>query len=73
MSLDTDKAQWIRSVAEQRLPWISVSDQLGGDSPAVRLYNVQKIPANFLIDREGNIVRRNVPPTEIEAAVKELL
>ena len=51
----------------------SVSDQLGGDSPAVRLYNVQKIPANFLIDREGNIVRRNVPPTEIEAAVKELL
>ncbi|HJE87917.1 peroxiredoxin family protein [Rikenella microfusus] len=73
VSLDTDKAQWIRSVAEQRLPWISVSDQLGGDSPAVRLYNVQKIPANFLIDREGNIVRRNVPPTEIEAAVKELL
>ena len=54
-------------------PWSSVSDQLGGDSPAVRLYNVQKIPANFLIEREGNIVRRNVPPTEIEAAVKELL
>lgn len=71
--LDTNKAQWIRSVSEQRLPWISVSDLLGGDSPAVRVYNVQKIPANFLIDREGNIVRRDVPPTEIEAAVTGLL
>ena len=73
VSLDTDKAQWIRSVSEQRLPWISVSDQLGGESPAVRLYNVQRIPANFLIDREGNIVRRNVSSAEMEAAVSELL
>lgn len=73
VSLDTDKAQWIRSVSEQRLPWISVSDQRGGDSPAVKLYNVRTIPANFLIDREGNIVRRNVAPGEIESAVSELL
>ena len=71
--LDTNKAQWIRSVSEQQLPWISVNDLQGGESPAVRVYNVQKIPANFLIDREGNIVRRDVAPTEIEAAVKELL
>lgn len=73
VSLDTDKAQWIRSVSQQRLPWISVSDQLGGDSPAVKLYNVRTIPANFLIDREGNIVRRNVAPAQIEAAVAECL
>ena len=73
VSLDANKAQWIGSVAEQRLPWISVCDLRGGDSPAVKLYNVQKIPANFLIDREGNIVRRNVASTGIEGAVKELL
>lgn len=71
--LDADKAQWIRSVSEQRLPWISVNDLRGGDSPAVKVYNVQKIPANFLIDREGNIVRRDVAPTEIDAAVAGLL
>lgn len=71
--LDLDKAQWIRSVAEQRLPWISVNDLQGGESAAVRVYNVRKIPANFLIDAEGNIVRRDVAPTEIEAAVAGLL
>lgn len=73
VSLDMNKAQWIGSVAEQRLPWISVCDLQGAESPAVRLYNVQKIPANFLIDREGNIVRRNLLPTDIEAAVADLL
>ena len=71
--LDLNKAQWIRSVSEQRLPWIAVSDLQGGDSPAVRVYNVRKIPANFLIDRTGNIVRRDVAPAEIEAAVAGLL
>lgn len=73
VSLDPNKAQWIRNVSNQRLPWISVNDLQGGNSPAVTLYNVQKIPANFLIDREGNIVRRNVPTRELEAAVSELL
>ncbi len=73
VSLDLNKAQWIGSVADQRLPWISVNDLRGGESPAVRLYNVQKIPANFLIDREGNIVRRNLAPGDIESAVTELL
>lgn len=73
VSLDMNKAQWIGSVSEQRLPWISVSDLQGGESPAVRLYNVQKIPTNFLIDREGNIVRRNLPSRDIESVVVELL
>lgn len=73
VSLDMNKARWIGSVSEQRLPWISVCDLRGAESAAVKLYNVQKIPANFLIDREGNIVRHNLAPSDIEAAVAELL
>lgn len=73
VSLDMNKAQWIGSVADQRLPWISVCDLQGGNSAAVSLYNVQRIPANFLIDREGNIVRRNLGSAEIGAAVAAAL
>lgn len=73
VSLDQNKAQWIGSVADGRLPWISVCDLKGAESSAVLLYNVQKIPANFLIDREGNIVRRDIPTSEIAAAVVELI
>lgn len=73
VSLDRNKAEWIGSVSEQRLPWISVCDFLGADSPAVTLYNVQKVPANFLIDRQGHIAKRGLSSTEIGPAVKALL
>lgn len=73
VSLDRNKAEWINGVSEQRLPWISVCDLQGADSPAVTLYNVEKIPTNFLIDREGHIVKRGLASSEIGPAVQALL
>ena len=37
------------------MPWISVNDGLGLDSPAVIAYNIDHVPAMFVIDREGGI------------------
>lgn len=71
--LDVNKAAWINNLAQQKLPWITVSDLKGGDSPVVSLYNVQNIPANYLIDREGVIVQRNIPTAGIGKAVEALL
>lgn len=59
VSVDTSKPAWIETVQKQKLPWISVCDFQGGGSSSVQLYNVQNVPQNFLIDREGNIVARN--------------
>ncbi|MBR4969924.1 MAG: AhpC/TSA family protein [Alistipes sp.] len=60
VSADTSKATWIAAVQEQRLPWISVCDFKGDYSPMLRSYNVRKLPSNFLIDREGNIVAKDL-------------
>ncbi|MBQ4279407.1 MAG: AhpC/TSA family protein [Rikenellaceae bacterium] len=73
VSLDPSKSAWVSTVQSQKLPWISVSDFRGADSPAARLYNVQKVPANFLIDREGNIVGQNLSPDDLRAKLKEAL
>ena len=56
VAIDTSKPLWINAVQEQQLPWVSVSDLRGRGSSALGLYNVQKLPANFLIDKEGTIV-----------------
>ncbi len=72
VAVDTSKPLWISTVQEQRLPWISVSDLRGYASPALGLYNVQKLPANFLIDRNGNIVARNLYGKSLEAKLAEL-
>jgi alkyl hydroperoxide reductase subunit AhpC len=71
VGIDPSKALWINTIQEQQLPWISVSDLRGEASPAVGAYNVQSLPANFLIDREGNIADRNLSGEKLEQAIKK--
>lgn len=72
VAIDTSKALWITAVQEQQLPWVSVSDLRGSASNALALYNVQKLPANFLIDKEGNIVAKNIYGKSLEDKLAEL-
>ena len=60
VSLDIDKPSWASTVRSQSLPWISVNDGYGVQSPAVIAYNVGKIPSMFVIDRNGDFVGTDV-------------
>lgn len=73
IGVDASKAVWINAVQEQKLPWISVCDLQGVSSPALGMYNVQSLPANYLIDREGNIVGKNLYGDDLENQLKSLL
>lgn len=73
VAVDTSKALWINAVQEQKLPWISVSDLQGNSSPTLGAYNITNLPANFLIDREGNIVGKNLAGEKLDAEIKKLL
>lgn len=72
IAIDNSKTLWINSVQEQALPWISVSDLQGEASTALSLYNIQKLPSNFLIDKGGNIVARNVYGNVLEQRLNSL-
>ncbi len=72
VALDTSKPAWITAVQEQQLPWISVSDLRGRSSAAVGLYNLQKLPANFLIDKEGTIVAKDIYGKSLEQKLDQL-
>lgn len=74
VSVDTDKTIWGRSVLDQEIPWISVCDGLGANSPAVYTYNVQNVPQTYIIDRSGDIVGKNIfSIAELENKIKSLL
>ena len=73
VAVDTSKALWINTIQEQKLPWISVSDLLGETSPTLGAYNITNLPANFLIDREGNIVGKNLAGDSLEKEIKKLI
>jgi glutathione peroxidase-family protein len=73
VSADTSKVAWITAVQEQRLPWVSVCDFKGQYSPMLRTYNVRKLPSNYLIDREGKIVAKDVYSDALVEKLKSLL
>lgn len=72
VSADTSKAVWVKAVQEQRLPWISVCDFKGEASLMLRSYNVRKLPSNFLIDRNGNIIAKDLYSDALENKLEEL-
>ena len=60
VSLDIDKPSWASTVRSQGIPWISVNDGLGVQSPAVTTYNVDHVPSMFVFNKEGDIVGTDV-------------
>ena len=72
VAIDTSKPLWINTVQQQQLPWISVSDLRGRASTALGTYNVQQLPTNFLIDKNGTILARNLRGEALERKLAEL-
>ncbi len=73
VSLDTRKADWVTSVQQQRLPWITLCDFKGEGGTAPHLYNISRLPSNLLIDRNGNIVAKNLYGSRLNAQIEKLL
>ena len=73
VGIDTSKATWINAVQSQRLPWVSVCDFRGQASPMLGLYNVHKLPANYLIGRDGKILGKDLYGEELSKKLEEIL
>lgn len=73
VSFDTSKATWIKAVQEQKLPWVSVCDFKGQASPIMGVYNIRTLPANYLIDRNGRIVGKNLYSDALEQQLNKIL
>lgn len=71
VSLDTDAHFWRNAAAN--LPWVCVRDPETVYSQIAALYNVRQLPALFLIDKKGNLVKRIEDLQQIESDVKAVL
>lgn len=70
VSADRNKLLWENSV--ENLPWICVRGN-GIYEPCFVSYNVQKIPTTFLIDKNGDVLERDVPFDKLSAKIENLL
>ena len=56
VSLDSDFHFWRNGASN--LPWVTVHDPQSVYSQVAGLYNVKQLPALFILDRQGNLVKR---------------
>lgn len=73
VSLDYKKDKWLEAINADKLSWMHISDLKGWESIAARTYNVQAIPANFLLDPEGKIIAKDLGGDELKATLAGLL
>ena len=72
VSFDTKADSWKKSVAELGLDWPQMSDLKGWGSAAQKAYGVTGIPANVLVDPQGNIVASDLRGAGLKAKLKEI-
>jgi len=73
VSLDKDAAKWKEAIAKDKLTWVHVSNLMFWDEPIAAQYEVQSIPATFILDASGKVVARDLRGEELRAKIKELL
>lgn len=73
VSLDEDKANWQKAIAQDNLSWNHMSDLKQWESAAVKTYGIDGIPFNVLIDPAGKIIASSLRGEELERKLGEVL
>ncbi|OWK72407.1 TlpA disulfide reductase family protein [Pedobacter sp. AJM] len=67
------KEAWLKAIADDKLAWTQVSDLKFWDNEVAKMYGIQSIPANFLIDPTGKIIAKGLREQALQDKLQELL
>jgi peroxiredoxin len=73
VSLDEDKTKWLAAIKTDNLTWKHISDLKGWASAAARLYGVESIPFNVLLDPSGKIIATDLREEDLGKKLGEVL
>jgi peroxiredoxin len=73
VSLDRSKENWQKAIKDDGLVWAHVSDLQYWNNAVARLYNVNSIPANFLLDPKGKIVAMNLRGEDLGSTLAKFI
>jgi peroxiredoxin len=75
VSLDRpgQKENWLTAIHKDNLTWTQVSDLLFWNNAAAKLYRVQGIPFNILVDPQGKIIGKNLRGSDLDTKLCEVL
>lgn len=73
VSMDSNREPWLAAIQQDNLTWTHVSDLKGWGNEVGKIYGVTGIPANYLIDKEGKIVAKDLRGTFLEEKLAEII
>lgn len=73
ISLDDNEASWKKAIIKDGMPWFHVSGLQKWEEPAAKLYGIQAVPDNFLLDEEGKVVARGLRGEALYKKIESLL
>lgn len=72
VSIDDNRVEWVDAIDQDGLSWINVGD-MEGSNQAARAYNIQSIPYNYLLNKEGEIIAQDLKGPGLDRALAQIL
>ena len=72
VSLDRNRADWLKAIEDDNLTWTHVSDLKFWQSEAAQTYNITAIPFSILLDPNGVIIDKNLRGQALERKIAEI-
>jgi thiol-disulfide isomerase/thioredoxin len=73
VSLDSDRAKWVKAIEDDHLTWLHVSDLQGWQTAPTQLYGVYGVPSTVLVDENNKIIAHNLRGDALRVKIAELL
>ncbi|MCD4665377.1 MAG: AhpC/TSA family protein [Bacteroidales bacterium] len=72
VSFDKEKDKWIKAVQTDKLTWHHVGDLKGWGNAAGKLYGINSIPSNILLDPKGYIIAKNLQGEDLRTKLEAI-
>jgi len=71
--LDDNKESWQQTVKQDKISWITVSElKQSTESKSAMIYGITALPQNYLIDKQGKIIAKNIRGEELADKLDEI-
>ena len=70
ISFDSDTHHWKNAASE--LPWKTVHDPLSINSTLLRTYNVRELPTTYILNKDGDLIKRIEQIDSLEKDISQL-
>ena len=72
INLDVDEDLWKAAVKYDELPWINVREDDPANPVIAQFFNVRELPANYLFDKQGEIIGSNLHGRTLRIKLEQL-